>query len=475
MKQRELRDNPALPTQTMHANVRWTTLALLAGSAATLIPRILLATPCQHSSDGTQGASAAFDGPFFTVALIFVGNFLGIAFELRSQACARQQPSVVDDGRPLDPVSWRQWLQETAVILVPGTGNWAACLLQILSLIFISAASLAGMRGALILFTAIISWRLYLKDSPGSQWLEWACIVATAVGAVAVGGADLLAARFYPDDGGDTSNGGSAAQVAVGLLLAVGGNACAAFQFGVEQVLMERKPARYTKWRLLGTEGAWGLLLCIVALAALGSRTAAGPTSSAAMELDVAPARGLSSPRLSIDGAGDDGGGTGNGWPVIPLDDPGRIFGCLAHTPATLALAFSYVASSFAFNAALLQLTGDMGANYRVFVFTARGLLTWAIETIIWYAGGDTPLPGASAPGATVASVYGQRLTWCGLLTAAGFALLIGGGLYRLHLQQARAAAAKREAAGEVGANVQAAESAAAPLLPPPDVPMRDE
>lgn len=247
---------------------------------------------------------------------------------------------------------------------------------------------------------------------------------------------------------------------------------------------MERNAGLYTKWVLMGVQGAWGLLLCIVALVALyyqpstagsaGQHGPAGLSSAAGMQSIQAAMRSLmasgpsSQPMTlpSIDAgtllAENDtvvppsGRLLSGSWPSVPLDNPSQTFSCLAHTPAAAGLALSYMSSSFLFNACMLQITGDVGANYRTIVFTARGLLTWAIEIAIFYAGKSTPVPSGGGD-ASVASVYGERLTWFAVMTLIGFALLIGGGVARLRFQAAfKVAEEQRRAADALRHSIQA-------------------
>jgi hypothetical protein len=136
--------------------------------------------------------------------------------------------------------------------------------------------------------------------------------------------------------------------------------------------------------------------------------------------------------------------------PAAPLaaagvDVPARVLACLRGSPLLPALGAAYGASSLALNALLLLLAELIGPNYRVFVFTARGALTFAVELALFYG------PLGSARG------FGQPAAPLAALQLAGFALLVFGGLRRLDAQRRREAA---EAAASA-----AAEDAKAPLL----------
>jgi hypothetical protein len=94
-----------------------------------------------------------------------------------------------------------------------------------------------------------------------------------------------------------------------------------------------------------------------------------------------------------------------------------------------------------------------------VFVFTARGVLTWGVELAVAYSSGWGGSGGGGEGGAGTGPA--DRLNALSVVEAAGYAALIGGGLWRARLVAAREAAAS--ASAEAGAGAE--ETAAAPLL----------
>jgi len=203
-------------------------------------------------------------------------------------------PAALGNGSPhrlaIVPFRLRKYLP----VLIRGIMSWAGALGQVVSLGFIAASTLAGLRGIFILATTCFGVGLALNDAPRTP-REWGCIAAAAVGACVVGVTDMLEAAVY---GG--SRFGSAGAAAVGLVLALGGYLFTAGQVVTDQLLLSRG---LQKTRLLAIEGVCGLLLSGVALAAL-SRHQAAPTNS----------------------------GSAAGFPPIPLDDPAVIARCL-HRP----------------------------------------------------------------------------------------------------------------------------------------------
>ena len=311
--------------------------------------------------------------------------------------------------------------------MLPAVLNLCSLLCQLVALVYIPAAVLAGLRGFFILFTAGLSKALGLKDRPRSG-LEWYCIGMSAFGALMVGAGSELQAAFVPstgnaDAGGEGGGGGkgmstnAAINVGVGAAASLIGYAFAAGQVAVEQILLDAgnstsaKPSShkrlassaggadddedepvvtFTKWQILGIEGIYGLVLCGVIMLALRFGTQGAP---------------------------------------LPLDDPQRTLCCLKTTPTLSGLSAAYGASSLTFNASLLALSSAVGPNYRVFVFTARGVLTWVVEILLFYLIG----------GATGGS-YGEGLSPFSALILCGYVLLIGSGLWRVRLQAQQAA-----------------------------------
>jgi hypothetical protein len=295
-----------------------------------------------------------------------------------------------------------------AALALPAAANVAGALLQLFALAFIPAAVLAGLRGAFILFTALLSYRLGLKDAPKSQ-REWLWIWVSAGGALLVGAASALQAGVpgYTAWAGaegatgsdDSIAGGSVGTMLIGIALCVGGYAAASAQVAIEQRFLDS--FAFSRWQVLGGEGLWGAVTVVAALGAIQGVADADPGA-------------LPPPGSAAAGV---------------LDVPSRTACCLAHSPTLIALSLAYAAASLTFNALLLRLT-SVGANFRVFVFTARGLLTWVVETAVFYG-------LAAGSSAAAAAQYGTPLSAFSGLEAAGFALLIYGGYARVRMQLA--------------------------------------
>lgn len=384
--------------------------ALAIGSAATLVPKILLSLPCDSQCAGASTLNA----PIFSGFVVFVASSMGLVIE----AVKVKQGADVTAAMPIS-----QALRRYSLLLIPGVFNVLGTLLQLASLLFIPAAVLAGLRGAFILFTAVLSSALDLSDQPRTK-TEWACIAGAALGAALVGAASALQTAYAPwadgsssgTEGGSSSLPSGITAVLIGLGLSLAGYAVASGQVAYESIALDAGRLKrmglgpvFTRWEVLGVEGLFGV--CIVGVI-LGVLQAVQSTASATATL---------------------------------IDDPAHTFCCLQHSPGMIALSVAYGASSLIFNALLLVLGSSVGPNFRVFVFTARGVLTWAVEIALYYS--------------ATAAAYGQGLSLYSLLQAAGYILLICGGVYRATLQAA-AAEARVQSASTPGKDISGSKEA---------------
>jgi len=398
------------PAAASSSSALATVAALCVGSAATLIPRALLASPCP--ADGLPLAA-----PVFAALCTTLAASLGLPVELalRARRGEAAAPAAAATAAAAAAAAEPPSLRRYAALLLPGALQAAGTLLQLAALVYLRASALAGLRGAFIVLTAALSARLALRDAPrGAE--EWACVGASGGGALLVGlAAELQAAAADGGGGGGGAGGGggggAGAQAALGLSLSLGGYAVAAAQVALEQRALDG--LGLSRWEILGVEGLVGAGACAALFAAL----ALAPPAAAV--------------RLAAAG----------------VDAPARVLDCLRDAPLLPALGAAYGAASFGLNALLLVLAERIGPNYRVFVFTARGLLTFLVELALFYG----PLAAARP--------FGQAAAPLAALQLAGFALLIGGGSWRLGAQRRRQ---RREAA----AAEEGAEDAKALLLP---------
>ena len=120
------------------------------------------------------------------------------------------------------------------------------------------------------------------------------------------------------------------------------------------------------------------------------------------------------------------------------LDVSSHTLSCASSNALVGLFAASYGAVGLLFNLALLRVAQIIGPNMRVFVFTARGVLTWAAEVALYYSKGFL-------------GVTGTGLGLFSLLELLGFGLLIWCGAERARLVAAREAGQAGSGAEDAG------------------------
>ena len=222
---------------------------LVIGSVATLVPKFLFAVVC-------SGEDAALHAPIFAGMCVFAASSLCTLVPLRDYYIARSSGSA-------PAFSLGLLFARLRPLFAPALLSAIGTILQLLSLLFLPAAVLAGLRGFFILWTAQLSARLGLKDSPGSL-AEWRCIYGCCAGACLVG----LGAVFTSSGGGEEGGsggavaalGGSEGATAVGLLLSLLGYAFASGQVALGQSVFLWNATTGATHKLLETVGVGNIV-----------------------------------------------------------------------------------------------------------------------------------------------------------------------------------------------------------------------
>merc|ERR1719322_1087692 len=186
-----------------------------------------------ESSDGKQ---RPFRHPFLQACGMFVGEMMCmVAYKLvkcyrnrrRSQSSGIQ---IQNEGEDEQPQEEQRPSYNPFIFLPPALCDLTATSIQYIGLTFTYASSFQMLRGAVILFTGILS-KLVLRKR--QEWYRWAGMVFVIVGLVTVGLTDVLYSQDEKDEtktsnanGGfamqkeeDTNDGRSNSQILIGDLL----------------------------------------------------------------------------------------------------------------------------------------------------------------------------------------------------------------------------------------------------------------
>jgi hypothetical protein len=302
-------------------------------------------------------------------------------------------------------------------LAVPACLDVTATALQASASLFIPAAVNAVLRGSILLFTAVANRVFGVRDGAADR-REWAAIGVSMTGIVLVGISSVLnsgsAASSDCNSGGEASSLSPAASAVVGVSLALLSNAVQAVQVAYETRFLEG--AVYAPVEANAAEGVIGVAVCAAILAA-AQAVPAGPD---------------------------------NGH----LEDTAQTSCCLARTPPIAAVSLLLWALFGASTVAHMQLSLLRGSNFRSFILCGRSLLVWAAEFAAFYASGG----GVSGLG-----TGWQPYSW---LEAAGFAVLVAGGVAQYAAQSARERAAAAAADGGVAVGAKGDDDASTAFEP---------
>jgi len=205
-------------------------------------------------------------------------------------------------------------------------------LLITFSYIYITSSTLSGLRGSIILFTAVLSWLSQTRDSPGTSWKQWACVALCTVGAAMVGVGAELETAYWPASYSTSYTRSTALgaltksqYTGVGITMALGGF----FLFSLQLIEEEKlEHLHFTIYEVIGYQGLWGLSIIGLSLGAL---------------------QALYDYEVLVESAAN------------PLDYPSNIGLCLATTPFLVWLSVAYLVVCFVFYIALFKCVRCVG------------------------------------------------------------------------------------------------------------------
>jgi len=147
-------------------------------------------------SKSIDGTEKPFNHPFLQACGMFLGEMLCMVAFWVSSYMAKRQPQ-----QPFPPIDDSTAPQRfnPLIFLAPALCDMTATSIQYIGLTLTYASSFQMFRGAVIIFTGILS-QIFLKRK--MQWFKWVGILLVICGLVTVGVNDVMSSS---DDGGDNS------------------------------------------------------------------------------------------------------------------------------------------------------------------------------------------------------------------------------------------------------------------------------
>ncbi|XP_067327873.1 solute carrier family 35 member F6 [Anolis sagrei] len=264
-----------------------------------------------------------FQHPFLQAVGMFLGEFscLAVFHLLRCRDRRRTEP-VMAASQPFNPI----------LFLPPALCDMTGTSLMYVALNMTSASSFQMLRGAVIIFTGLLSVAFLGRKLALSQWLG---ILITILGLVLVGLADLLS-------GSGQSHGLS--QVITGDLLIIMAQVIVAIQMVLEEKFVYKHDVH--PLQAVGTEGFFGFVILSLLL----------------VPMYFIPA------------------GEFGSEPRFVLEDALDAFCQIGHRPLiVLALAGNIQSIAF-FNFAGISVTKEISATTRMVLDSLRTVVVWAVS-----------------------------------------------------------------------------------------------
>jgi len=309
------------------------------------------------TSESSDGKKHSFDHPFLQACGMFLGEMMCmVAFWIVRWRQKRQPQDAfppIDD--PNAPKKFNPF-----IFLAPALCDMTATSIQYIGLTLTYASSFQMLRGAVIIFTGILS-TIFLRRK--LQWFKWAGMLLVICGLVTVGVNDLIHTK---GSGNSTSvedfadpltvldslfageDGKASSDVIVGDILIF----CSQIIVATQMVLEEKFVSKYNVPALqaVGWEGTFGFTTLALLMI---------PFS----QIYVGPKFGNN--------------------PRMVLEDPYDALYQLAHNPM-LALAFSGTVISIAFfNFAGISVTKELSATTRMVLDSIRTISIWMFSLAV--------------------------------------------------------------------------------------------
>ncbi|XP_076056122.1 transport and golgi organization 9 isoform X2 [Oratosquilla oratoria] len=285
-------------------------------------------------SENSAGEVTEFQHPFFQAEGMFIGEITCIiAFYVLRIFTRRQQAAQIE----MAPLSEMELRFPKRIFLVPALCDMLATSTMYLGLTLTYASSFQMLRGAVIIFTGLLSVAFLGRKLRYFQWMGMFTVI---VGLIVVGLSDFLGT-------GTDSDGKDLNSIITGDLLIIAAQVVTATQMVVEEKFI-------TKYNVpplvvVGWEGIFGFSTLAVLLVAF----------------NYIPA------------------GMFSGNPRGVLEDVGDAFIQLGNNPLLIAAIMGNIISIAFFNFAGVSVTKELSATTRMVLDSVRTLVVWAFSLIV--------------------------------------------------------------------------------------------
>ncbi|XP_053106132.1 solute carrier family 35 member F6 [Hemicordylus capensis] len=271
-----------------------------------------------------------FQHPFLQAVGMFLGEFSCLAVFYLLLCCDRRKPEpTMGPPQPFNPF----------LFLPPALCDMTGTSLMYVALNMTSASSFQMLRGAVVIFTGLLSVAFLQRKLAPSQWLG---ILVTILGLVVVGLADLLSSD------GEKHR---LSQVITGDLLIIMAQVIVAIQMVLEEKFVYKHDVH--PLRAVGTEGFFGFVILSLILI----------------------------PMYYIPG------GSFSGNPRGVLEDALDAFCQIGHAPLIAVALLGNISSIAFFNFAGISVTKEISATTRMVLDSLRTIVIWAVSLALgWEA-----------------------------------------------------------------------------------------
>jgi len=356
------------------------------GSLNTIMTKVALSI----SSKGSDGHTKEFAKPWFVTFVMFVGMMGSLLFDSTLRRCepcksktggmAPLLPDQTPGGATKDGASsntGKSWLTKVLWVSMPSIFDILATGLCSMGFLYIPASVWQLLRGAEMVFAAILTIVFLKRKLMAFHWLGLMSCVAgiILVGLASVWGESSSSGGSSSSSGSDSSQPESGRLMLIfGMSLALGGQVVQAAQVVAEEWLLDDMDL--PSFQIIGFEGVWGVVIMLVVFFPL---------------FYLLP--------------GQDGG---------HFEDEQDTLAMILNSSPLLSALLVFAFSCLTYNMAGISVTNALSAVHRVMLEAFRTCIVWAFGLVVHYCYDSN-------------SKYGEVLTSYSMLEVGGFVFIVLG------------------------------------------------